>query len=98
MSELQLIYDKLDGACCPEDVFGSGDDPSVVFKKLARLCHPDRNPSEPIAEKAFQKLNELKQAADERVKKGIWGKITTLQNCFQRSTLGHHPTSIWQRG
>lgn len=81
MSELQLIYDKLDGACCPEDVFGSGDDPSVVFKKLARLCHPDRNPSEPIAEKAFQKLNELKQAADERVKKGIWGNRIPLPHC-----------------
>jgi hypothetical protein len=54
MSELQLIYDKLDGACCPEDIFGSGDDPAVVFKKLARACHPDAHPLEPIAVKAFQ--------------------------------------------
>lgn len=81
MSELQLIYDKLDGACCPEDIFGSGDDPSVVFKKLARLVHPDRNPTESIAEKAFQKLNELKQIADERVRKGVWGKKIPLPHC-----------------
>jgi hypothetical protein len=78
LSELQLIYDKLDGACCPEDIFGSGDDPSVVFKKLARVCHPDRNPTEKIAEKTFKKLNELKQVADERVRKGIWGKRIPL--------------------
>ena len=81
MSELQLIYDKLDGACCPEDIFGSGDDPSVVFKKLARICHPDRNPTEKIAEKTFKKLNELKQVADERVRKGMWGKRIPLPHC-----------------
>jgi hypothetical protein len=26
VSEIELIYDRLDGACCPEDVFGSGDE------------------------------------------------------------------------
>ena len=35
MSELELIYEKLDNACCPEEVFGTGDDPGVVFRKLA---------------------------------------------------------------
>ena len=95
MSELQLIYDKLDGACCPEDVFGSGDDPAVVFKKLARVCHPDFNPTEPVAKKAFQKLNELKLEADARVKRGIWGKRIPLPHCIPleigKYKAKHHP-------
>ncbi len=82
MSELELIYDRLDSACCPEDVFGSGDDPSVVFRKLARAVHPDLHPSEPTtAKKAFQKLTALKDAADERVKKGVYGKRLPLPHC-----------------
>ena len=82
MSELELIYDRLDNACCPEDVFGSGDDPAVVFRKLARACHPDLHPAEkPVAEKAFQKLAALKGVADERVKKGIYGKRLPLPHC-----------------
>lgn len=94
MSELEMIFDKLDNACCPEDVFGSGDDPSVVFKKLARACHPDRN-SEPIAKKTFQKLNELKQEADERIKRGMWGKRVPFPHCVSleigKYKAKHHP-------
>lgn len=54
MQELDLIYAKLEGACCPEDVFGAGSDPSTVFRQLAKSCHPDRNPSQlDLAQKAF---------------------------------------------
>ena len=81
MSELELIYEKLDNACCPEEVFGTGDDPSVVFRKLARACHPDLHPTEPIAKKAFQKLSALKDEADRRVKDGKWGKRVPLPHC-----------------
>ena len=82
MSDLKLINDKLDGACCPEDVFGSGDDPAVVFKKLARVCHPDLNPSEyKMAVETFAKLSGLKDEADKRVSKGIWGKRVPLPHC-----------------
>ena len=82
MSELQLILDRLDGACCPEDVFGSGDDPAVVFKKLARVVHPDFNPTEQkVAVEVFQKLNVLKQEADRRIQDGKWGKRVPLPHC-----------------
>ena len=95
MSEIELIFEKLDGACCPEDVFGSGDDPAVVFKKLARVCHPDVNPLEPIAKQAFQKLNELKSEADARIKRGIWGKRVPLPHCVPleigKYKAKHHP-------
>jgi hypothetical protein len=81
MSELQLMHDKLESACCPEDVFGSGDDPSVVFRKLARSCHPDFHPTEPLAAKVFQQLSALKNEADIRVRKGNWGKRLPLPHC-----------------
>lgn len=82
MSELQLINEKLDGACCPEDVFGSGDDPALVFKKLARVCHPDLNPLEyKMAVDTFAKLSALKDEADRRVSKGTWGKRVPLPHC-----------------
>jgi hypothetical protein len=82
LSELQLIYDKLDGACCPEDIFGSGDDPGVVFKKLARICHPDRNPADyRKAVETFAKLSGLKDEADKRIGKGMWGKRIPLPHC-----------------
>ncbi len=82
MSELEIINEKLDGACCPEDIFGSGDNPSVVFKKLARVCHPDVNPQDyKRAVETFAKLSGLKDVADERVKKGLWGKRVPLPHC-----------------
>jgi hypothetical protein len=81
MSELEIIYDRLDSACCPEEIFGTGDDPSVVFKKLARACHPDRFPGDPKAKDAFQKLNALKLEADKRVRDGRWGKRIPLPHC-----------------
>lgn len=94
-TEVQVVFDKLEAACCPEDIFGSGDDPTVVFKKLARVVHPDRNPTEPIAEQAFQKLNELKQEADARVKNGRWGKRIPLPHCVPmeigKYKAKHHP-------
>lgn len=81
MSELELMLERLDNACCPEEIFGTGDDPSVVFKKLARACHPDLHPSDPLAKKVFQKLIGFKDAADERIRKGSWGKRVPLPHC-----------------
>lgn len=82
MSELEIMMDKLDNACCPEEVFGSGDDPAVTFRKLARACHPDLFPSEQkLAKKVFQKLTALKEEADQRVKDGKWGKRLPLRRC-----------------
>jgi len=81
MSELQLIYERLDQACCPEEVFGDAADISANFKLLARACHPDFHPGDPLAKKAFQKLNSLKVVAEERVKAGEWGKKIPLPHC-----------------
>lgn len=81
MGELELIYAKLDGACCPEDIFGEGD-PTAVFRQLAKACHPDRHLSDKIlAEKTFAALNGLKHEADARVKDGSWGKNIPLPHC-----------------
>lgn len=80
MSELQLMFDTLNGACCPEDVFGLGDDPLAAYRKLARACHPDIH-SEIIAKETFQKLNELRDEADKRIKSGEYGKRLPLLHC-----------------
>jgi len=80
VNEIQVIYDHLEKACCPEDVFGSGDDPLASYKKLARACHPDLH-SDPIAKKTFQKLNDLKEVAEKRISDGEYGKRTPLPHC-----------------
>jgi hypothetical protein len=83
MGELDLIYAKLDGACCPEDIFGAGSDPSILFRQLAKACHPDHHPSQhTLADKTFAKLSEMKRVADERVKNGSWGKKIPLPHCI----------------
>ena len=83
MGELDLIYAKLDGACCPEEVFGVGSDPGVVFKQLAKACHPDLHPSDSgLAQKVFAKLTVLKREADIRLKDGQWGKRLPLAHCI----------------
>lgn len=81
MGELELINAKLDGACCPEDIFGAGD-PTTVFRQLAKACHPDRHPTQkPLAEDTFDKLSKLKYHADLRIKDGDWGKNIPLPHC-----------------
>jgi hypothetical protein len=82
MTELERIFDHLDQACCPEDVFGAGSDLAGAFRKLARACHPDLHPGDPMADKVFQKLNALKVEADDRVKQGLWGKRVPLSRCL----------------
>lgn len=80
MSELQLIFNHLESACCPEDVFGLGDDPVAAYRRLARACHPDLH-KEAIANETFQKLNHLKDEADVRIKRGEWGKRIPFAHC-----------------
>jgi hypothetical protein len=82
VGELDLIYAKLDGACCPEEVFGAGSDPGVVFRQLAKACHPDHHPTHAdLAQKTFAKLTILKREADERLRSGQWGKNIPLPHC-----------------
>lgn len=80
MTELQIIFDHLDKACCPEDVFGAGDDPLAVYRKMVRTCHPDLH-EEPLAKATFQKLNALKDEAKKRIEDGDYGKRIPLPHC-----------------
>lgn len=80
MNELQIIFDHLDKACCPEDVFGTGDQPKTSYTRLLRACHTDTH-KDPIAEFAFRKLNELWREAEERIKNGEYGKRLPLPHC-----------------
>jgi serine/threonine protein kinase len=82
VGDLELINEKLAGACCPEDVFGTGSDPGIVFKQLAKICHPDRHPSQKVlATDVFAHLSVLKTIAEDRVKDGSWGKNIPLPRC-----------------
>lgn len=76
MTELALIYDTLQKARCPEDVFGASVKTS--FRQLARAVHPDFNGGDPLASKAAELLNHLKHAADERMAAGTWGQRRPL--------------------
>lgn len=82
MGDLELINAKLDGACCPEDIFGAGSNPGIIFKQLAKVCHPDRHPSQQsLAKETFAKLSELNTVAEDRIKDGTWGKKIPLKHC-----------------
>lgn len=89
MTELGIILDHLNNACCPEEVFGEHDDIAVTFRKLARACHPDLHPGDPHAEAAFQKLNSLKDVAEKRRKDGTWGKRVPLPHCVPMELCGY---------
>jgi hypothetical protein len=81
LSELQIIFDHLDRACCPEDVFGAGDDPLAVYRKLVHSCHPDLHNQDVLATEAFQKLNALRDEAKKRIGSGDYGKRTPMPHC-----------------
>ena len=82
MSEIELIFDCLKSACCPEDVFGTGSEPKIVFRKLARACHPDSHPHEALAGEAFMLLTSLNEEANKRIEDGVWGKRLPLPHCL----------------
>lgn len=83
MTELEIVFEQLNDACCPEEVFGK--DPGMIphlYRDFTKVVHPDRNPKhKTLSEKAFQALNDLKDAADESVKAGTWGKRIKLPKC-----------------
>jgi serine/threonine protein kinase len=69
-------------ANCPEDVFGNLPGSPLeqlgavrtTFRQLAQACHPDRQPGNPDAAVAFEKLRELRTAADTAIKAGSYGR------------------------
>lgn len=83
MTELEIISEQLDKACCPEDVFGvNAAMVPHIFKDFARILHPDRNPAEEaLARTAFQAVSSMRQIADQRIEDGTWGKRIPLPHC-----------------
>lgn len=81
--ELEVIAGFIERARCPEDAFGNvhGSLTAVqaqltkAYKQLAKTVHPDlyTNGGSDTAEKAFKKLNELRDIAIERLMKGTYG-------------------------
>jgi hypothetical protein len=90
VSELELIYQRLQTARCPEDVFGAN--PAAIkttFHLLARSVHPDLHGNSNTAGEATRLLNQLRQEADARVAADTWGKRLPLP-AFQTIAIGRH--------
>ncbi len=82
MTELQIVFEQLDKACCPEDVFGKN--PAMVghlFRDFTKVVHPDLHGNSELSNQAFQVLNDLKSEADQRIKSGTWGNRFPLAKC-----------------
>lgn len=55
------VLSRIESAMTAADLFGS--DPDADFKRLAKLCHPDKHGANKArAEKAMQRLSELRQS------------------------------------
>lgn len=61
----------------PEDVFGT-ENPRAVYRRLARVTHPDHNGDSVAATDAFRKLNQLWKIAVELTKTGMYGKKRSM--------------------
>lgn len=79
--ELLTVAKNIEKAKCPEDIFGDMSNGSTimpVYRQLVMIVHPDHFHGQPkeesIARKAFEKLGELRSAAERKVKAGIYGK------------------------
>ena len=73
-SNLTVLFNILDKASCPEDVFGN--DISKVksqYRYFAKIVHPDHNTQDSkLANKCFTILNEWKKRADEIIKYNLY--------------------------
>jgi len=76
-SELELLASRLHEAR-PEEIFGT--EPEAVFRRLAKVAHPDRNePSDRgLAEATFKRLTELFNEATRRRGTGLYGTSERL--------------------
>lgn len=82
MSELELIYEQLQKAKLPEDIFGLVfGSPTEVFDKvqsqykaLSKAVHPDHHKGDKRASDAFTLLTRLWNEAKGRIEAGMYGK------------------------
>jgi serine/threonine protein kinase len=78
--QLKTILILLEGAVCPEDVFGklNGEPLNKIFRRLAKVTHPDKftGADKTHAEKAFKTLQEWYEKAEAKVTAGTYGDRT----------------------
>lgn len=77
--ELEMLAKNLDRARSPVDVFGKFTSPvakdiTSIFRKMARICHPDLNNNNAEAERAFQNLKRFYDQAIDQIKVGSYGQ------------------------
>jgi hypothetical protein len=76
MTDAELAAGKVMAARCAEDVFGpvkTEAELTAVFRSLARILHPDHDPS-PRAAEGMKRLLELRDEADRKFQQGTWGQ------------------------
>lgn len=76
--ELDIMAAQLSKAKCPEDVFGplvpvNEDTLKSIWKKMALVCHPDRNGNSSQAHDVFTELNVHFEEAKKRISGGKYG-------------------------
>ena len=57
MTEIELVLQNLRAADCPEDVLGIS--PDATYRRLAKACHPDLHPGDPLAVSHVDRLFAL---------------------------------------
>ena len=83
MTELELVFNHLEYASCPEDIFGLVPSAmSSVFKHLAKAVHPDYNTDKVLATKAFQLLTEINREGEKRIADKTYGKKILFDWCI----------------
>lgn len=76
MTEIELVLQNLRAADCPEDVLGIS--PDATYRRLAKACHPDLHPGDPLAVEALRVLNAIKSEVGNRVKAGTYGNRSPI--------------------
>ena len=94
MKTLHAIVILLDKAVTPEDIFGvikDGENLSDVFKKLAKIVHPDVNKDKvKEANDAFQKLQDWYHKAQDKVEAGTYGDRDACDRVTLNSKKGSY--------
>lgn len=92
----------LDSAEHPEDVFVVNGDPVAdikrQFRELAKITHTDKTGSNPRAEAAFKRLNELHELAQDKLKKGTFGDRNVMDVVVKTRTVEYHLTRRLEPG
>lgn len=80
MSELQTLFERLKKATVYTDIFPDVATTKDVYRKIARVIHPDRHTGADygVATYAFQLLNTFKDEADQMAADGRFGEPVVM--------------------